>query len=501
MVKISKIFDQYGFYYLTRDDNALYQLVIMVAIIYIIVFALALSLAAKQIRNTVIAVALLFPMFFYSVGLIGVQYKAYPEHDDQYIARTLQVQNALAQDAHSVLERIKNADVQLNTNYSLLLERSAISNWTHMIPESLQTSLSNMGYSTVFTRTLDSGGSVFTDALLGITNTLTVDTADSNLYRFRQKAGDFNYYDNIYTLPFGITADKTILNNLSYDICASQNALYQSITGTEDEILHKLQRTASSGQSKIISAATTGGNGYSYQIQITGKEVLYFWSASTNLNIYVNGQAVKIPSYNMPDNLKYKQNFNNKLIALGTFEDESISVTVTGNNKFSSDSINFATLSLEKMDALTELFSGYNSQPVVGDASLSMTIAADSSDKYAFIPVCYDKGWSCTVNGEEIQIEKAAGSFMAIPLQNGANQIEMRFLPVGLIPGIIISAVTLLCVAGLIWLCVARKRPVAIPAPVLTIAEYVFFAVLAAAVLLIYVMPILYSVYQTFYKG
>ena len=203
----------------------------------------------------------------------------------------------------------------------------------------------------------------------------------------------------------------------------------------------------------------------------------------------------------MPDNLKYKQNFNNKLIALGTFEDESISVTVTGNNKFSSDSINFATLSLEKMDALTELFSGYNSQPVVGDASLSMTIAADSSDKYAFIPVCYDKGWSCTVNGEEIQIEKAAGSFMAIPLQNGANQIEMRFLPVGLIPGIIISAVTLLCVAGLIWLCVARKRPVAIPAPVLTIAEYVFFAVLAAAVLLIYVMPILYSVYQTFYKG
>lgn len=501
LVKISKIFDQYGFYYLTRDDNALYQLVIMVAIIYIIVFALALSLAAKQIRNTVIAVALLFPMFFYSVGLIGVQYKAYPEHDDQYIARTLQVQNALAQDAHSVLERIKNADVQLNTNYSLLLERSAISNWTHMIPESLQTSLSNMGYSTVFTRTLDSGGSVFTDALLGITNTLTVDTADSNLYRFRQKAGDFNYYDNIYTLPFGITADKTILNNLSYDICASQNALYQSITGTEDEILHKLQRTASSGQSKIISAATTGGNGYSYQIQITGKEVLYFWSASTNLNIYVNGQAVKIPSYNMPDNLKYKQNFNNKLIALGTFEDESISVTVTGNNKFSSDSINFATLSLEKMDALTELFSGYNSQPVVGDASLSMTIAADSSDKYAFIPVCYDKGWSCTVNGEEIQIEKAAGSFMAIPLQNGANQIEMRFLPVGLIPGIIISAVTLLCVAGLIWLCVARKRPVAIPAPVLTIAEYVFFAVLAAAVLLIYVMPILYSVYQTFYKG
>lgn len=501
LVKISKIFDQYGFYYLTRDDNALYQLVIMVAIIYIIVFALALSLAAKQIRNTVIAVALLFPMFFYSVGLIGVQYKAYPEHDDQYIARTLQVQNALAQDAHSVLERIKNADVQLNTNYSLLLERSAISNWTHMIPESLQTSLSNMGYSTVFTRTLDSGGSVFTDALLGITNTLTVDTADSNLYRFRQKAGDFNYYDNIYTLPFGITADKTILNNLSYDICASQNALYQSITGTEGEILHKLQRTASSGQSKIISAATTGGNGYSYQIQITGKEVLYFWSASTNLNIYVNGQAVKIPSYNMPDNLKYKQNFNNKLIALGTFEDESISVTVTGNNKFSSDSINFATLSLEKMDALTELFSGYNSQPVVGDASLSMTIAADSSDKYAFIPVCYDKGWSCTVNGEEIQIEKAAGSFMAIPLQNGANQIEMRFFPVGLIPGIIISAVTLLCVAGLIWLCVARKRPVAIPAPVLTIAEYVFFAVLAAAVLLIYVMPILYSVYQTFYKG
>lgn len=501
LVKISKIFDQYGFYSLTRDDNTLYQLVIMVAIIYIIVFALALSLAVKQVRNTVISVALLLPVFFYSTGLIGVQYKAYPEHDDQYIARTLQVQNALSQDSHSVLERIKNADVQLNTNYPLILERSAISNWTHMIPKSLQTSLSNMGYSTIFTRTLDSGGSVFTDALLGITNTLTLNTADSNLYRFNQKAGDFNYYDNIYTLPFGITADETILNNLSYDVCASQNALYQSITGTEDEILHKLQRTASSDQSKIISTTATGGSGYSYQIQITGKEVLYFWSASTNLNIYVNGQAVKIPTYSMPDNLKYKANFNNKLIALGTFENESISVTVTGNSQLSNDSINFATLSLEKMDALTELFSGYTSQPVAGDASLSMTIKADSSDKYAFIPICYDKGWSCTVNGEEIQIEKAAGSFMAVPLQNGVNQIEMHFVPGGLIPGVIISGVTLLCAAGLIWLCKARKRPITVPAPVLTIAEYVFFAVLAGAVLLMYVMPILYSVYQTFYKG
>ena len=90
---------------------------------------------------------------------------------------------------------------------------------------------------------------------------------------------------------------------------------------------------------------------------------------------------------------------------------------------------------------------------------------------------------------------------MAVPLQNGVNQIEMHFVPGGLIPGVIISGVTLLCAAGLIWLCKARKRPITVPAPVLTIAEYVFFAVLAGAVLLMYVMPILYSVYQTFYKG
>lgn len=47
-------------------------------------------------------------------------------------------------------------------------------------------------------------------------------------------------------------------------------------------------------------------------------------------------------------------------------------------------------------------------------------------EKYAFFSVPYDKGWSATVNGKDVNIIKVNG-LMAIPIESGDNQIEFYY--------------------------------------------------------------------------
>lgn len=498
LVNIYQVFNKYGIYMLNRNNNELYQNVVMVAVLYILVIVLGFSLCSSKIRNAVLSIAVILPILFYSAGLIGVDVFASSEHDDEFIEKTLAVKEELPAE-ENVLNRIKDTGVQLNTNYPLILERSALSNWTHLIPSSLQKSLSTLGYSTIFTRTLDSGGTVFSDALFGVKNTLSLYEEDDSLYRFNQKAAGFNYYDCIYTLPFGVIADQTILKPLPQNICDSQNALYKSISGDTQDIMKRLIRTQDD-VSKILTSQDNSQGGKNYQVHVKEKEALYFWSTSYGLTLSVNGEPVKIPTLKQPGNLSYTTSFNNKLILLGTFENETVSITVKSGKQISDDNIRFATVSLKKMDALMSKLENPDPQAKAGGRSLKMTVENGDSGKVLFIPVGYDKGWSCKINGNDTQVLKAADGFMAVPLTDGVNQIEMNFLPTGMIPGLLISCFSLL---GLIGVCIlvriGRKKNIELPKQIYTVAKYIYIAVFACAVLIIYIAPIGYSIYKTFY--
>lgn len=88
----------------------------MVAVLYIAIIVLGFSLQSKKVRNAVISIAVIFPMLFYSAGLIGIEVFASSEHDSNYIEKTLAVKESLPKE-ENVLKRIKDTGVQLNTNY------------------------------------------------------------------------------------------------------------------------------------------------------------------------------------------------------------------------------------------------------------------------------------------------------------------------------------------------------------------------------------------------
>lgn len=85
-----------------------------------------------------------------------------------------------------------------------------------------------------------------------------------------------------------------------------------------------------------------------------------------------------------------------------------------------------------------------------------------SRDTLVFFSVPYDKGWSATVNGKAVDIEKVNIGFMAVPVEAGKeNVIRFDYMTPGLIPGCILSVGAFLILLGyyMVIRSLRRKNP------------------------------------------
>lgn len=73
-----------------------------------------------------------------------------------------------------------------------------------------------------------------------------------------------------------------------------------------------------------------------------------------------------------------------------------------------------------------------------------------------FFSVPYDSGWSATVNGEPVVIEKASVGFMAVRVPAGEAEIRFEYMTPGLIPGAFVSAGGLVLLG--VYLLVMRRQ-------------------------------------------
>ncbi len=76
----------------------------------------------------------------------------------------------------------------------------------------------------------------------------------------------------------------------------------------------------------------------------------------------------------------------------------------------------------------------------VEDTKVEGNITVDQ-DKMLFFSIPYTEGWSATVNGETVEVEKANVGFMAIPITEGENHVVLKYRTPWLLPGILISGV------------------------------------------------------------
>ena len=120
------------------------------------------------------------------------------------------------------------------------------------------------------------------------------------------------------------------------------------------------------------------------------------------------------------------------------------------------ESIDYASLNASGMEEAVEERGQYTCDTFAFDKT-GFTATCDlDEDVLMFFSVPYDSGWSATVNGEPVVIEKASVGFMAVRVPAGEAEIRFEYMTPGLIPGAFVSAGGLVLLG--VYLLVMRRQ-------------------------------------------
>lgn len=401
-----------------------------------------------------------------------------------------------------VMGKIKNADTSLNTNYPFLLASPAFSNWTHTIPLYMQQAAAALGYSTQYTRVLDSGGTAFTDGIFGIKKLVQRNHHKiTDQYTLIESTENFNLYENNYPVEFGLLADEGLLESITdaplEQRFETQNKLWQLFTGGDDELFEICTRDADSENIRLVSSSDS-----MLVFRYVAKEdsVLYInFGKYEKKHIYkteVNGELVLGAYYKQTKYYLFPSAAVNGIMALGSFkagETAEITVSCINGNVFTDDTVQLACMPLEKMTALNTFAKDNVTNEAMGKSSLSFDYSNTSGEaKYLFVPVTYDKGWSCEINGEKAAVHKALGAYIAVEVPEGKGHVSLEFTAYGTDIGIAISLAGVAILT--IMLFIMKKRGYEVPQIIGKTVFAVFAAVVILAHIAVYIIPAGYSV-------
>lgn len=459
-------------------------------------FVLALMIKSTKIRHTCISAVFSVLTLCLCLGFIAVDSEYIQgEQSDAYIADTLELRSQLdienASYSENVLNKVKNEDGTLNSNYSYILSKSALSGWSHSLQLEIQAIARSFGYTRTELRLSDNGGTAFSDAIFGFKKTATHSSLPNKLYTLESSQNGMNVYSNNFTLPFGLLTDASINSidaNYRTDAFDFSNEISSALSETTEPLFKKIN---TEGLSQIKD------NIVSYEIYVDGDQVLYYFNndrlEDNSCTIKVNGELLNIPYYGNTSNTKYPVLYNNGIITLGVFKNETVNVELTfasSEDIPSSETASFALMSLDKLNNLSKIQYSYgdNASADFNSMSISKTVT-DSNRNMLLIPMYPDSGWACKVNSEPAQIQTVLGGFMCIKLNEGENIVELSFTPVGLKLGIIISLITLILTLAFIIL--FKFKPFVVSSFIGKLSIGIFYTAAGAVILIIYIIPML----------
>lgn len=322
------------------------------------------------------------------------------------------------------------------------------------------------------------------DSLLGI-RYLTLDVDVGNHAQLEKigesRTGDTTYYlyRNRLALPiaYRVSSDIGRFAMQQYDPYGTQEKLLSVMTGNDQPIYTYLPVSVTPESSDIASA-------YDSRISINGDGQAAWFSAQVTdeapYTIFVDCMAaesgsvsVTVPGEETADSFTPSMD-EPYIIDLGVLPaGTAIDISVTADRAVSGNifiaALNTAVLE-QKLNMLAD--EGMQVTDFSGSRITGSLNASQNGAVFTSIP--YDAGWTVTVDGQRVDSypigdlneNGSQGAFLAFDIGVGAHEITLQFVPAGLLPGLCLSAVSL--IAFLLLLCLThRKRPVAAlpPAP------------------------------------
>ncbi len=319
---------------------------------------------------------------------------------------------------------------------------------------------------------------------------------------FRTKIAEkegYVLYENNYTMPFMYTISDTIdkWDPFSYFIVSdNQNAIAKYVADFEENVVAYNNPTNFKFEncthiSAVERAEANGVNmpneyfefleqrmaGYSYSVtDMTKPAYITFDSVAeadgmmylyvdtyelVDMTVTLNGKTNEYYLYGVGDYCTYELGEVKKgdiaTIKIGGYKESDVDgdeVYFVENNSFTTTSFTVDMAKFEnaynKLDAMSDTEMLEFSDTYVKAKVTSYT------DGALYIPTSYDEGWTILIDGVETPLYEHESHILMTAIAKGEHIVEMKYCPVGFVPGAIITGVSVVILVA--WAIIATKR-------------------------------------------
>ena len=488
----AKLFSQYGI----RDDSSFRPYWSLLAII-VIVYFLALCAKERRIRYAVCGLAAILQFTIGWYGFLAPEEEASPECTDDIVYNGERLRDYLrvqGDDEYNHLNRVKDASVSMNANYGNIVGRASISSWSYGINPNLVPLLEHLGYNSNYIRTLDGGATVFSDAFFRMGSVVSYEKPDEKLYELKDTVDEYYISDAKYLYPFGVVVSENHLNtelaNEETSAYQWQNALYQLVSGDSDFIMTSVFVDDFLKQESFDDQMN--GYVYEYSIPVEDEAAVYLSPLKNNQYMFwVDDEQLSIHDLANAENTIYPGFFANGLISLGVRKNTTIELKICCPNPLEEENVELGFLSLNKLQDSIEFQNSFQRSVKVHSDGFSMEISGVDEGCYLLLPMDALDSFKLTINGRKGQTANPfCDALVMIALDEGENELELRYVPKGLYVGMVVSCVGLVLLGFLLKYKDAMLSWQWISSTVL----YMYYLVFWGFVIIVYILPMLATI-------
>lgn len=302
--------------------------------------------------------------------------------------------------------------------------------------------LLDIGYSTERDLSIVSESVLPADSLFGVKYLLSAENVAgyekvSSIPDANQKA----VYRNPYVLGAGMLAAGSVYDKVeSEDPFIYQNELFSNILGRKVELYKKIEPETSLTDQSLNFHIPSAGTG----------DLLYGYidTEMQDLALSIDGEY----------RCDYSTWLSYKIFNAGNGNEEH-TITLDRYSGTEQDATSYFYHLDQSLfeDVIRELKSKEMTTEIFDDGHVKGNYTADEAG-IMLLTIPYDDGWTARVNGEEVEIKQAANALMAVPVTEGANEIELKYHVPGVKTGILLTIAGVLLFLGLVWFDRRKKQ-------------------------------------------
>ena len=510
---------------------------VTLSIVYFIIFLMGTD-ATRRVSLICLAI---IQAFCGAYGFVAPREAWNDNYRIKYVLNETELRSEL-NGLNNKTDRVKSDPLMYESNYALLSDCAAISYWSYGVTNDFEQAMrNNLGYDGEVSYLMDTGGTVFSDALLNVKYAAAPNNPDDGLYEDLE--GKPHLFKSKYVMPFGVmlNEDNTIDNN---SVFGFHNELFKEVTDidemliaeskasdfiidkvelSEDEVIKirdfftdnaPIEReyeiveaesnddgsetNATDDEDDDTNSDTNDDSDKSYKlslsIPISGLRCLYIKAPNeydSTMTFLQDGKPLYFSSFVTYASNAYPNSLRNGILSLGTYEDETYDVEIYTTDK----NLKGVSIGLLDLNLLKEGIDDAQQDTTLDVVCLKEGInvsGAVKKDGRLLIPVAYSDNWHAVVNGRKAHIIPCINNaFISFDVNKGDVNIELKYRPKGLILGLSLTSVGVLCfVFLLIFLRRGGLKDNKYEMILSNVFIYAYYIVVAVMFIIMYIVPI-----------